>query len=113
MYAAKELGLKEQRKDAQKNELCFKRKIKGDIKVLRRDITILERKRKNQLKDVVKYTDLQRRYWIKKKGLTTVMEELKQRLKAKTEKIKRYQLRIHQYKQNRTFTTDQKEFTRS
>ena len=55
-----------------------------------------------------KYTDLERRYWIKKKGLTTVIEELKQRLKAKREKIKRYQQRKHQYRQNRTFRTDQK-----
>ena len=42
-----------------------------------------------------KNTDLERRYWIKKKRLTTVIEELKLRLKAKTEKIKRYQQRIH------------------
>ena len=35
-----------------------------------------------------KYTDLERRYRIKKKGLTTVIEELKQSLKAKTERLK-------------------------
>ena len=55
-----------------------------------------------------KYTDLERRYWIKKKGLATVTMKLKQRLKAKTKKIKRYQQRIHHYRQNCTFRTDQK-----
>ena len=50
VYVAKELGLKEQRKDAKKTEPWWKRRIKGDIKVLKRDINILERKRKDQLK---------------------------------------------------------------
>ena len=45
VYVAKELGLKEQWKDAKKTEPWWKRRIEGDIKILRTDINILERKR--------------------------------------------------------------------
>ena len=37
-----------------------------------------------------------------------VLEELKQKLVAKSAKIKRYEQRITQYRQNRLFETDQK-----
>ena len=45
---------------------------------------------------------------IKRKGLTTVIEELKQRLLSKAAKIKRYGDRITQYRQNQMFATEQK-----
>ena len=40
--------------------------------------------------------------------MNNVIEELKQRLSAKTAKIRRYEQRIEQYKQNRMFRYDQK-----
>ena len=40
---------------------------------------------------------------IKAKGFKTVIEELKQRISAKTLKLKRFKLRIKQYRQNRIF----------
>ena len=40
--------------------------------------------------------------------LTLVIEELKRKLLAKSAKIKRYEQRITQYRQNRLFETDQK-----
>ena len=54
--------------------------------------------------------DLERRYKIRKKGLTTVKEEIKQRISAKVGKIKRYSSRINQYQQNRVFQNNQKRF---
>ena len=45
---------------------------------------------------------------MKKKGLAVVLEELKQRILAKTGKIKRYQSRIEQYRHNRMFQSNQK-----
>ena len=39
-------------------------------------------------------------------------EEIKQRIKAKSEKVKRYQNRINQYNQNRTFVNNQGKFYR-
>ena len=43
-----------------------------------------------------------------KKGIKTVVEELKQRIIAKSAKIKRYDQRINQFRQNRIFSVDQK-----
>ena len=42
-----------------------------------------------------------------KKGINTVVEELKQRMIAKSAKIKRYDQRINQFRQNRIFSVDQ------
>ena len=55
-----------------------------------------------------KYEELERKYNIKKKGIRTVIEELKQRLHVKTEKLKRYEERINQYQINRMFVQNQK-----
>ena len=41
-----------------------------------------------------------------KKGIKTVVEELKQRMIAKCAKIKRYDQRINQFRQNRIFSVD-------
>ena len=51
VYVAKELGLKEQRKDAKKTEPWRKKRIEGHTKVFGRDINILKRKRKDQSKE--------------------------------------------------------------
>ena len=45
---------------------------------------------------------------VKKKGLKTVIEELKQRMMAKSTKVKRYEQRIKQFRQYRIFDLDQK-----
>ena len=51
---------------------------------------------------------LYEKYRVKKKGLKTVIEELKQRMLAKSAKVKRYEQRIEQFRQNRIFDRDQK-----
>ena len=48
------------------------------------------------------------KYRVKRKGLKTVIEELKQRMLAKSAKVKRYEQRIEQFRQNRIFDRDQK-----
>ena len=53
---------------------------------------------------------LQNKYKISQKGLTTVKEEILQRIKATTGKIKRYSNRINQYQQNMTFQNKQGKF---
>ena len=53
---------------------------------------------------------LQNKYKITQKGLATVKEEILQRIKATTGKIKRYNDRINQYRQNRTFQNNQGKF---
>ena len=52
--------------------------------------------------------ELKKKYKIKAKGFNTVIEELKQRISAKTSKLKRYNSRVKQYQQNRTFKNNQK-----
>ena len=79
-----------------------------DVTEIRRHIHILERKKKGHLKKDVKYKDLERKKFIKKKGLDVVLEGLKQRLQAKSKKIKRYQQRIDQFRINKLFQQDQK-----
>ena len=86
----------------------WKRRIKDSIAELRRDVGILERSKQGKLKRKEKYTKLERKYNIKQKGEKVVIGELKQRLQAKSAKVKRYEQRIHRYQVNRLFQQDQK-----
>ena len=52
--------------------------------------------------------ELYEKYSVKRKGLKTVIEELKQRMLAKSVKVKRYEQTIEQFRQNRIFDRDQK-----
>ena len=109
VWVAEQLGLKktEHRK---KNEPRWKRRIEGDIKRPKQEVNFLERKSKGELglKKKRKLSELNERYRVKSKGLKTVIEELKQRMFAKSAKIRRYEQRIEQFRQNRIFHFDQK-----
>ena len=48
------------------------------------------------------------KYKIKSKGFNTAIEELQQRISAKTLKLKRYKSRLKQYQQTGTFKNNQK-----
>ena len=52
--------------------------------------------------------ELKKKFRIKGKGFSTVIEERKQRISAKTLKLKHYKLRVKQYRQNGTFKNNQK-----
>ena len=52
--------------------------------------------------------ELYEKYRVKKKRLKTVIEEPKQRMLAKSAKVKRYEQRIEQFRQNRIFDLYQK-----
>ena len=109
LWVAKQLGLKAVKK-GKKQDPWWKRRIEGDIKNLKKDISILEREKRGEtgMRGKRKVKNLGDKYGIKRKGLTTVIEELKQRLLAKAAKIKRYGDRITQYRQNRMFAVEQK-----
>lgn len=51
---------------------------------------------------------MQNRYKIKQKGLGVSRKEIKQRIAAKTAKIKQYSDQISQYQQNRMLQNNQK-----
>ena len=60
------------------------------------------------LKKKQKMKEHYEKYRVKRKGLKTVIEELKQRMLAKSAKVERYEQRIEQFRQNRIFDLDQK-----
>ena len=109
VWVAEQIGLKmiEFRK---KNEPRWKRRIEGDIKRLRKDVNILERELKGELGDRKrqKLLQLHERYRVRRKGLKTMIKKLKQRMIAKSAKIRRFGQRIEQFRQNRLFEVDQK-----
>ena len=86
--------------------------MEAQVKQLNKDLghinNLIERKNiKKKLND-----GLERRYKLKRRGLPVTREEIKERIKAKNNKIKRYQSRINQYQQNRTFKNNQGKFYR-
>ena len=70
----------------------------------------MDRERKGELRSRRKYLEIEKKYQVDRKGLLVVIEELKQRLTGKAAKIRRYEQRIQQYKQDRLLSTDQKRF---
>ena len=55
-----------------------------------------------------KMKELYDKYRVKRKGVKTVIKELKQRMLAKSAKVKRYDQRIKQFRQTRIFDVDWK-----
>ena len=78
---------------------------------MRSDIIRLERERRKETggKGKKKIEELNTKYRVKKKGINLVIEELKQRLIAKKTKVKRYEQRISQFRQNQLFQVNQKQ----
>ena len=109
VWVAEQLGLKKTEFRAKKDP-WWKRRIEDDIKRIRDDVNIIERDLKGELghKKSEKLQRLKEKYRVNKKGIKTVVEELKQRMIAKSAKIKRYDQRINQFRQNRMFSVDQK-----
>ena len=91
-----------------KQEPWWKKRLNGQIKTLRKNLSKLESFKNNMFKNDDTKVRLYDKYKVKKKGLSTVIEELKQRITAKAEKLKRYDSRIEQYHQNRIFQNNQK-----
>ncbi len=97
-----------------KVEPRWKRRIEGKIIQDRSDISQLEEMKKGTTLKKKVMDGLDRRHpLLKKKGLPCVIEELKQRLRAKAAKIKRYTKRCLNFKQNKLFSTNQKQFYRN
>ena len=94
-----------------KNGPRWKSRIEGDIKKLRRDINLLTRDLKGKLesKKKQKMKELYEKYRVKRKGLKTVIEELKQRMLAKSAKLKRCEQRIELFRKNRILPSIKKQ----
>ena len=109
MWVAEQMGLRKF-EIRERKEPRWKRRIENEIRRLRHDVNILSTDLKGELgkKKRHKLRDLEEKYRVKTKGIRTVIEELKQRMLAKSAKIKRYEQRITQFRQNRIFNGDQK-----
>ena len=108
-YVGEQIGLK-QRPANKMKEPWWKRRIEGDIRTIRKDLNVLVRFMRNDVtRKTGKYSSLERKYNLKAKGVREVIEELKQRLKVKSAKIRRYENRINQYRQNRMGKSQVKE----
>ena len=106
---AEQIGLKKRDYRA-KNKPRSKCRIEGDIKKLREDVNLLAKDLKGKLglKKNQLMKELNEKYRVKSKGLKTVIEELKQRMLAKSTKVKRYEQRIEQFRQDSVFNVNQK-----
>lgn len=93
-------------------EPWWKRRLEGQLKEFNKHLgyvnTLIN---KGKLREKV-MRQLQIKCKINQKSLKVVREELKQRIKALSAKIKRYSDRINQFQQNRTFKNNQGKFYR-
>ena len=103
----KKLGVKK-RKAREAKEPEWKKRLNMQINELRKDLSRLQKWKENQLLNTVTRERLERKYSTKKKGLSMVIEEVKQRVIAKAAKVKRYEGRNEQYRQNRLYQSNQK-----
>ena len=92
VWVADQLGLKRY-EGGKKKDPWWKRRIEEDIKQLKKDINILERVKKGKTgaRKEGKAKLVEEKYRVKGKALTTLIEELKQRIHAKAAKISRYE----------------------
>ena len=105
------LDIKEPKKKEQK-EPYWKRRIEDDIKKLRKDLSKIDAWFKGKWRNdkAKEKKDLDKKYRLKAKGFNTVTEELRQRIAAKSSKIRRYLNRIKQFQDNRRFKSNQGRF---
>ena len=93
-------------------EPWWKSRMKAQVKQLNKDLghinTLIERKNITK-----KHEDgLERIYKLKRRGLPMTRKGIKERIKAKNKKIKRYRCIMYQTQQNRTFKNSQGKFYR-
>ena len=74
---------------------------------MRTVVSKLERRQNNEMHSNRGMEYINNKYRVKEKGVRVVIEELKQRVVAKAAKIKRYEARNEQQRQNRLFEVDQ------
>ena len=83
------VGRKEKRA-GKKQEPFWKRRMKKQIKDIESNITRLEQWRANKLESTYWKKRFEEKYFVKNKGISTVIEELKQRVKVIRAKVRKY-----------------------
>ena len=95
-----------------RKELMWKKRLQNKIKELRKDLSQLEALKDKDISNFRHWERLERKYSIRVKRLNVVTQELKQRITAIAAKVRRYQGRVDNYRQNRLFENNQRQFYR-
>ena len=116
MYAAayvttERMGMLKKRKERRTEEPYWKRRIKQSIKTWRQDLSKIEEIRRGNMRLRQRERErLNRKYCLEENGTLHVSGMLKQKIKAGGIKIKKYDERCQQFKQNQQFRNNQKLF---
>ena len=86
--------------------------MQNKIKELRKDLSQLEASKDKGISNFRHWETLERKYSIRVKRLSAVIEELKQRITAIKAKVRRYQGQLQRHRQNRQFENNQRQFYR-
>ena len=87
----------------------WKRRLERKVKEIRKDLSRVNECQTREWNDPLR-KQLEYKYRIKSKGYKVAIEELKQRLKATAAKLKGYNERERQFRENRMFTNNQGRF---
>ena len=109
VVVAEKLGVKSSQSQHKDNKLWWKRRLEGQINELRKDLSRIEQMDRGAMKNSDMRNRLMKKYQVKGKGMSVVKEEIKQRVKAKAAKVKRYDDRVRQFHQNRLFNINQRQ----
>ena len=109
VIAAETLGVKSSQSQHKDNKPWWKRTLEGQINELRKYLSRIEQMDRVAMKDSDMRNRLMKKCQVKGKGMSVVKEEIKQRVKAKAAKVKRYDGRVRQFHQNRLFNTNQRQ----
>ena len=85
-----------------------KRRVMQQINEMRKHLSWIEEIIKGNLKNRTNKETLEKKYNLTERGTLAVKEDLKQRIKAKSATVERFEARIKSYKQNKLFNTNQK-----
>ena len=101
---SKLVGCKRKTKGKKQKKPWWKRRLESQMEDMRKDLGILEctKKEKNRKSKIT-----EKKYHIKSRGVVVVIEELKQRVIAKSAKKKSYEIRTDQFNQNRLCQNNQ------
>ena len=99
-------------KVAGRKEPMSKRRLQNEIRELRKDLSQLEASKDKDIGHIRHWERLERKYSIRVKRLNVVIEELKQRITAIAETVRRYQGRVDSYRQNKLYENNQRQYYR-
>ena len=102
-----ELGWEKINKVVERKEPMWRRKLQNKIKELRKDLSQLESSK--EVSNAWHQQTLERKYSIRLKTLSVVIEELKQKIVAIAAKVRRYQERVERFTQI-MFQNNQRQF---